>query len=90
MSNEQLDNRLGAAIKATRQAKGWTQSYLAGLLKITPRYLKALENSGRKPSYDLFVRIIRELEISADTIFYPENERFPAKLYILQSGRNRN
>jgi len=51
-----------------------TQAELADLLAITVRYLKAIENSGRKPSYDLLVRIVRELEISADAIFNSEPE----------------
>jgi transcriptional regulator with XRE-family HTH domain len=32
--------------------------------------LKATENSGQKPSYDLLARIVRELGISADTVFH--------------------
>ena len=68
MRKEQSADRLGDVIKAARKAKGWTQTYLAGRLNITPRYLKALENSGRKPSYDLFARIVYELEIPANTI----------------------
>ena len=68
---------MGKVIKAVRKSKGLTQGQLAGLLRITPRYVKAIENSGRKPSYDVFVRIVRELEIPADTIIYPENERHP-------------
>ena len=74
MQNTNKSDNFGSVVKSARQAKGLTQSQLAESLKITPRYLKAIENSGRKPSYDLLVRIIRELEIPADTIFYPESE----------------
>ena len=72
MPKEKNDNSLGDAIKAARRAKGWTQSHLAGLLEISPRHLKGIENNGRKPSYNLLVRIIRELDISTDKIFHPE------------------
>ena len=59
-------------IKSARQSKQLTQSKLAEILGITTRYLKAIENSGRIPSYNLFVRIVHELDISAVTIHYPE------------------
>jgi transcriptional regulator with XRE-family HTH domain len=68
------NNNFGDIVKAARQAKGLTQSQLADTLEITTRYLKAIENSGSKPSYGLLVRIVRELEIPSDAIFYPEHE----------------
>jgi len=74
VQNTNKSDCFGSVVKSARQAKGLTQSQLAESLNITPRYLKAIENSGRKPSYDLLVRIIRELEIPADEIFYPESE----------------
>lgn len=67
-------NDLGSVIKSARQEKQMTQVHLAKCLSISTRYLKAIENSGQKPSYDLFVRIIRELEISADAVLLSENE----------------
>jgi transcriptional regulator with XRE-family HTH domain len=63
-----LDN-LGGVVKAARQAKGITQLQLAEYLGITIRHLKAIENSGQKPSYDLLVRTVRELDISGDVVF---------------------
>ena len=87
MSKEQADDYLGATIKAIRKSRGLTQTQLAGLLKITPRYLKCIENSGRKPSYDLLTRIIRELGIQADTIFNPENRHLLANIYLVQRGK---
>jgi transcriptional regulator with XRE-family HTH domain len=74
---------LGVVVKSSRQAMQLTQSQLAEQLGITVRYLKLIENSGRKPSYDLLVRIIRELGFPADTVFYPEHERPLAKIYKL-------
>ncbi len=65
---------LGSAIKSARQTMKMTQIQLADKLHITPRYLKAIENSGRNPSYDLFVRILYELDISADMIFYYDHK----------------
>jgi len=38
----------------------------------TERYLYRIENQGKKPSFDILYKLIRELGISPDLIFYPE------------------
>jgi transcriptional regulator with XRE-family HTH domain len=82
-----IDNdHLGSVVKSARQSKHLTQYRLAEQLGITPRYLKAIENSGQKPSYDLLTRLIRELDLSPDAIFSSGQEWISAKIYILQSG----
>ena len=45
---------------------------LAEKVGITERYLYRIENEGKKPSYDVLYKLIRELAISSDSIFYPE------------------
>jgi transcriptional regulator with XRE-family HTH domain len=80
-------DHLGSVVKSARQAIQLTQSQLAERLNITVRYLKAIENSGQKPSYDLFVRIVRELDISADTVVYPDEQKSPVKIYKLLGGQ---
>jgi transcriptional regulator with XRE-family HTH domain len=72
MEHNNLD-RLGSILKVARNAKGLTREQLAETINITPRYLMSIENENKKPSYDVLFRLIRELSISADTIFYPEN-----------------
>jgi len=69
MSKEHIEDCLGDAIKAARATKGISQPQLAMSLGITTRYLKLIENSGRKPSYKLLCHILRELEISSDRVF---------------------
>jgi len=64
-------------IKTARNEKQLTQKQLAERLSITPHYLMSIENKQQIPSCDLLFRIIRELELSADTIFYPEHEEKP-------------
>jgi transcriptional regulator with XRE-family HTH domain len=83
MQNKIVADRLGSVIKTARLENTITQLQLAERLNITPRYLKAIENSGRKPSYDLLVRIVRELGIAADDVFYPEDSQQTAKIYKL-------
>jgi transcriptional regulator with XRE-family HTH domain len=63
---------LGIVIKNTRVQAGMTRKEFAAKLHITPRHLMSIENSHQKPSYNLLYRLVRELTISADTIFYPE------------------
>ena len=63
---------LGDIIKAARQKSGLTIEELANRLDITERYLYRIENQGKKPSFDILYKLIRELGISSDLIFYPE------------------
>jgi transcriptional regulator with XRE-family HTH domain len=83
---ENKADHLGGVVKSARQAKQLTQLQLAERLGITVRYLKAIENSGQKPSCDLFVRIVRELDISADTVVYPDEQKLSAKICKLWGG----
>jgi len=69
------DDCLGGIIKSARISKGLTQYQLAALLGISARYLKLIENSGRKPSYNLLMRIFCELGIPSDRIFYLSGEK---------------
>ena len=83
-----VSDKLGHVIRSARLEKHLTQKQLAKRLFITPHYLMSIENKKQIPSCDLLFRIIRELEISADTIFYPEYEHDHAlvgKLRILLS-----
>ena len=63
---------LGDIIKAARQKSGLTIEELANRLDITERYIYRIENQGKKPSFDILYKLIRELGISSDLIFYPE------------------
>jgi transcriptional regulator with XRE-family HTH domain len=81
-----ISDKLGSMIKSTRINKHLTQKQLAERLFISPRYLMSLENNKQIPSCELLFRIIRELGISADMIFYPEsknNDEVVKKLQIL-------
>ena len=63
---------LGCIIKAARESAGITIEALANKVDITERYLYRIENEGKKPSFDVLHKLVRELNISADLIFYPE------------------
>ena len=66
------ESALGSIIKRARLDKQMTQNQLATMMGITPRHLMSIENGGRNPSYDLLYRLIRELDIHADSIFFPD------------------
>ena len=69
------DDTLGEMIKTARTSKGITQPQLALTLGITSRYVKMIENSGRKPSYKLLVCIVKELDIQLDWVDYSFDEK---------------
>lgn len=73
--NRRLDfHALGKEIKRKREAKGWTQDYLAQLVDRTPRSIMYIENRGQHPSLNTFYQLVTLLEISVDQFFYPTNE----------------
>jgi transcriptional regulator with XRE-family HTH domain len=77
---------MGDVIKSARQSMGMTQKQLAESLCITPRYLKAIENSGRKPSHSLFVRIVEAIGIQAYVISQSESKELYEKMYIFNGN----
>ena len=67
-----IPDTLGDVIKDARQNKSITIEALAEKLDVTERYMYRLENEHKKPSYDILFRLIRELSIYPELIFYPE------------------
>ena len=65
----------GHILKEIRVQKGYTRQQMAERADISVRYLSAIENEQREPSYDVLYRIFHSLGISADTIFYPEENK---------------
>ena len=63
---------LGDIIKAARKRAEITMEALAEKVGITERYLYRIENENKKPSFDVLNKLVHELAISADSIFYPE------------------
>jgi transcriptional regulator with XRE-family HTH domain len=70
----EVSNQLGIILKKARRSKELTREHLSEKVHISPRYLMAIENENKKPSFDVLFKLIRELDISADKIFYPEDE----------------
>lgn len=68
----EIPNTLGDIIKNAREKSGITIESLANKVEITERYLYRIENENKKPSFEVLYKLIRELSISPDLIFYPE------------------
>ena len=63
---------LGDVIKTARQNSDFTMESLAAKIGVTERHLYRIEYEGQKPSFDVLYKLIRELSIDPDEIFYPE------------------
>ena len=63
--------QFGLVLKSARMGKKLTQAELAEILDISLSYLKDLERFRNNPSYEVFEKVIRYFNLSADTVIYP-------------------
>ena len=63
--------QFGLVLKNARMDKKLTQAELAEILDISLPYLKDLERFRNNPSYDVFEKVIRYFNLSADAVIYP-------------------
>lgn len=62
---------LGEIIKNARTKADITVEALANKVGVSERFIYRIENEGKKPSYDILYKLIRELAIVPDQIFFP-------------------
>ena len=67
--------QFGLVLKNARMDKKLTQAELAEILDISLPYLKDLERFRNNPSYDVFEKVIRYFNLSADAVIYPNENR---------------
>ena len=65
---------LGEIIKNARTKADMTVEELANRVGISERFIYRIENEGKKPSYEILYKLIRELAIVPDQIFFPEKQ----------------
>lgn len=67
------DKTLGFFIKNARLDQKLTQEELAERADISVQYLKDIENRGANPSLKTFIKLIRTLNLSADSFIFAEH-----------------
>lgn len=65
---------LGDIVKNARTKADITVEALANKIGVTERFIYRIKNEGKKPSYDILYKLIRELSIVPDQIFFPEKQ----------------
>lgn len=63
---------IGSRLKDARISKGYTQQALAEKIDIADMYLSEIERGIKTPSLKIFIKIITELDVSADYILRDE------------------
>lgn len=63
--------QFGTVLKNARMDNKLTQAELAERLDISLSYIKDLERFRNNPSYEVFEKVIRYFNLSADTVIYP-------------------
>lgn len=82
MHKDNMD-KFGKIIKTARKENNLTREQLAVKINITPRYLMSIENENKKPSYNVLFNLTRELGISTEMIFFPEERHVDTKVKLL-------
>jgi transcriptional regulator with XRE-family HTH domain len=81
---EQLRHRLGARIRALRDARGLTQEIVADRIAVTPKYVSQLECGQRSPSWETLVAIAHYgFEIRLAALVFGIDEDIPAEVQDL-------
>jgi transcriptional regulator with XRE-family HTH domain len=70
---------MGDIVRSARKAKGLSQSALAEAIDVSHRTIIAVENNQRYPTYEVFHRLVHALDISADSIVFPDHDPFTAE-----------
>ena len=63
---------LGEIIKVAREKSDLTVEELTTRIGISERYLYRIENEGKVPKFEVLKKLVRELAIDANAIFYAE------------------
>jgi transcriptional regulator with XRE-family HTH domain len=75
MASEKYDfTPIGAAIKRARIKRGISREVLAEICDISVGYIKAIENMGKNPGFQVFWKLVTIFDISVDEYFYPDRE----------------
>ena len=72
-SSKKLDFKpIGQAVKAAREGSGLTREQLAEQMDLAARYIMSIENTGQRPSLQVFYELVTMFDISVDQYFFPD------------------
>ena len=75
----QIDSRLGDMIRSYREKLGLTQEEMAERLQVNLTHYGNIERAACNPSFSLFLRIAKELNLSVDAYTAAEITRLLSK-----------
>ncbi len=70
----------GERIKSLRDAKGWTQEYLAEKMGISTQYLSGIERGKENPTFDMLMKFSDALKVEMWELFDFGHEKGPKEL----------
>ncbi len=81
----QIDSRLGDMIRSYREKLGLTQEEMAERLQVNLTHYGNIERAACNPSFSLFLRIAKELNLSVDAYLYSTRDDTAAEITRLLS-----
>ena len=82
---DDVRKELGLRIRAVRTERGFSQVELAERVKISPSHMSDIENGKKNIGVDIFLRLVRELNTSADYLLQTgADEDDPAEKKVLE------
>lgn len=83
-TERELAKRLGAAVRAARAARQWSQATLAERLRVSVDYVGMIERGERLPSFAVVIQIARLLgTTAADLLAGPSDEPWAGEALAL-------
>lgn len=83
-TERELAKRLGAAVRAARAARQWSQATLAERLRVSVDYVGMIERGERLPSFAVVIQIARLLgTTAADLLAGPSDEPWAGEALTL-------
>lgn len=73
-AKKEINQRIGANIKAVREESHYTQEQLSELIGVTPNHLSALERGYYGVTPELIDRLCHIFSVSADRLFFGADE----------------
>ena len=73
-AKKEINQRIGANIKAVREESHYTQEQLSELIGVTPNHLSAIERGYYGATPELIDRLCHIFSVSADRLFFGANE----------------